>query len=165
MMWAGPVLWLHLVAAMFWVGGQLFLVLVVLPVLRQEVAEAERVRIAAQTGRRFAALSSVALGTLLITGPLNAVAHGVSWSILRDTAWGHVLIVKVMLVLIVLVITIVHGAYYGRTLEALRVAATDDPARIATRRVLQRQSVRLSALNLLLNLAIVALAAWLATLP
>jgi putative copper export protein len=134
------------------------------PVLRQEVAEADRIRIAARAGRRFAALSGVALAALLITGPLNAVAHGVSWATLRDTEWGHVLEAKVALVLIVLALSGVHGAYYGRRLEQLRDAASD-PAQAARRTILQRQSVRLSALNLLLNIAIVGLAAWLATLP
>jgi len=161
---AGPVLWLHLVAAMFWVGGQLFLVLVVVPVLRQEVAEADRIRIAARAGRRFAALSGIALATLLITGPLNAIAHGVSWAILRGTEWGHVLLAKIALVLIVLALSGVHGAYYGRRLEQLR-DAPPDPAQAARRAALRRQSVRLSTLNLLLNLVIVGLAAWLATLP
>jgi len=165
MIWATPVLWLHLMAAIFWIGGQLFLVLVVLPVLRQQLAEVERVRIAAQTGRRFAVLSTVALGVLVVTGPLNAIDHGISWSILRDTEWGHVLDAKVALVGVMLVLTAVHGAYFGRRLEQLSAASEQDPASAARRTVLQRQSVRLSATNLLLNVAIVGLAAWLATLP
>lgn len=165
MIWAAPVLWLHLLAAIFWVGGQLFLVLVVLPVLRQQVAEVERVRIAAQTGRRFAVLSSVALGVLVITGPLNAIDHGISWSILRDTEWGQVLVAKVGLVCIMLALTAIHGAYFGRRLEQLNATTVQDTAGQARRSALQRQSVRLSATNLLLNIAIVGLAAWLATLP
>jgi len=68
-----------------------------MPVLRQELAEAARVRIAAQAGRRFAVLSTVALAVLLLTGPLNAIDHGLSWSILRATEWGHVLIAKATL--------------------------------------------------------------------
>ncbi len=163
MIWAGIVLWLHLLAAIFWVGGQLFLVTVVLPVLRRNLADDVRVRVAAQAGRRFERLSAGALGVLLVTGPLNAVVHGVSPSIMAYTEWGHVLAAKVLLVLVVLAITIVHGVFYGRRLEQL--AASSDPASRARRLALQRQSVRLSALNLLLNVVIVGLAAWLATLP
>lgn len=163
MIWAGIALLLHLLAAIFWVGGQLFLVAVVLPVLRQNIADDARVRVAAQLGRRFARLSAGALGLLVVTGPLNAVAHGVSLSILAQTQWGQVLVAKAVLVLAVLVITTVHALYYGRRLEQL--AAASDEATRARRLALQRRSVRLSALNLLLNLIIVGLAAWLGTLP
>jgi len=163
--WAGLVLWLHVLAAIFWVGGQLFLVIVVLPVLRQSLLEGERARIAGRVGRRFALFSSGAVGVLLVTGPLNAVAHGVSWTIVRDTEWGHVLLVKVTLVLAVLVISTVHGAYDGRRLECLADSCLDDPASVAARHRLQRQSVRFSTVNLGLNVVIVGLAVWLATLP
>jgi putative copper export protein len=163
MIWAGIALWLHLLAAIFWVGGQLFLVVVVLPVLRQNMADDTRVRVAAQLGRRFARLSAGALGLLVVTGPLNAVAHGVSLSILAQTQWGQVLVAKAVLVLAVLVITTVHALYYGRRLKEL--ADASDAASRARRLALQRRSVRLSALNLLLNLIIVGLAAWLGTLP
>ena len=165
MLWAGLVLWLHLLAAIFWVGGQLFLTVVVLPVLRQSVPEGERALVVGRIGRRFAVPSAVALGILLVTGPLNAIAHGISWAIVWDTQWGHVLLVKVLLVLAVLAITTMHGAYYGRKLEQLAVTVCADGRSAALRQRLQRHSVRLSAINLGLNLAIVGLAAWLATLP
>jgi uncharacterized membrane protein len=161
--WAGFVLWLHLLAAIFWVGGQLFLVAVVLPVLRATLAESERVRIVGQAGRRFAVFSAVALAVLLVTGPLNALAHGISGTILRDTQWGHVLVAKAALVLVVLAGTLVHGWYYGRRLE--RSATSCDAASKVQLQALQRQSVRLSAMNLGLNLLIVGLSAWLSTLP
>ncbi|HZS86981.1 MAG TPA: DUF4149 domain-containing protein [Chloroflexota bacterium] len=161
--WAGIVLWLHLLAAMFWVGGQLFLIGVVVPVLRAHLDEGERLRLVGAAGRRFATLSIGALAVLVVTGPLNVVAHGVSEAELRDSEWGHVLVAKVLLVLVVLVVTTVHSLYYGRRLEEL--ASPSDTVALARRQSLQRQSIRLSALNLLLNVIIVGLSAWLGTLP
>lgn len=56
--------WLHLLATAFFVGGQLFLVVAVVPVLRGD-AERERLRAVA---RRFGYGTLIALGVLLVTG-------------------------------------------------------------------------------------------------
>ena len=107
----------------------------------------------------------MALAVLLVTGPLNALAHGVSWTILWRTEWGHVLRAKVALVLAMLIVSAVHGAYDGRRLERFAGAVHGDATLVGRRQRLQRQSVRFSAINLGLNSAIVGLAAWLAILP
>ncbi len=56
--------WLHLIAMAFFVGGQLFLVAAVVPVLR---GEEERPHVQA-IARRFGYGTLIALGVLLITG-------------------------------------------------------------------------------------------------
>ncbi len=160
---AAVILWLHVMAAMFWLGGQLFLFMVLLPVVRHSLSEPERVRIVSLVGRRFGVYGGLSLAVLLVTGLLNANAHGVSASILRDSKWGHVLIAKIVLVAIVLVLTCIHGAYYGPRLEQSAGQATSilEPER---RKSLQLRSIQLSVVNLFVNVAIVALAVWLSTL-
>lgn len=163
MTWATLVLWLHLLAATCWVGSQLFLVLVALPTLSLRLAGAERVRVTARVGRRFVAFSAVALAVLVISSPLNAIVHGIPQATLRGAAWGAVLLPRIGLLGIMLALIAAYGAYAGRKLEMLNVAA-QDRASAARRGALLRQSVRLSITNLLLNLAIAGLAAWLGTL-
>jgi uncharacterized membrane protein len=162
--WVWLLLWLHLMGAILWVGGQLFLLAVVLPVARQELGEAQRTRLAGRIGRRFAALSGGALALLVVTGALLALLHGVTEALLLATTWGRVLLAKAALVGVVLALTLVHGAYYGRRLERLAARSEDAAAEGDCRHALQRQSARLSAANLALNLLVVALGAWLATL-
>src|SRR5947209_17567679 len=70
--WNG-VLWLHLLAMAFFVGGQLMLAAIVVPVLRQD---RPALRAAA---RRFGIGTLVAVGVLLITGAAMA-SHFHKWS-------------------------------------------------------------------------------------
>jgi uncharacterized membrane protein len=159
------VLWLHLVAAMFWVGGQLFLVLVLLPALRHAVDAGERTRLAAAVGRRFLLTAWLALLILIVSGAANAVLRGVTWATLGGDPYGHVLGVKIVLVGIVLVLTAVHGLYYGGRLEELARQEGHDPRAAARRQAVARRSMAVSSANLLLNLVVVLLAAQLGEMP
>jgi uncharacterized membrane protein len=72
--WNG-VLWLHLLGMAFFVGGQLMLAAIVVPVLRG-AADREPLRTAA---RRFGIGTLVAVGVLVITGAAMA-SHFHRWS-------------------------------------------------------------------------------------
>ena len=71
--WNG-VLWLHLLAMAFFVGGQLILAAVVVPVLRG--ADRSALRAAA---RRFGVGTLIAVGVLVVTGAAMA-SHFHRWS-------------------------------------------------------------------------------------
>jgi uncharacterized membrane protein len=93
--WNG-VLWLHLLAMAFFVGGQLMLAAVVVPVLRGR-EEGIPMRAAAQ---RFGVGTLVAIGVLVVTGAAMA-GHFHKWS-------DSTLQVKLGLVVLVAVLIRVH---------------------------------------------------------
>jgi uncharacterized membrane protein len=72
--WNG-VLWLHLLGMAFFVGGQLMLAAVVVPVLRR-LPDREPLRAAA---RRFGAGTLIAFGVLILSGAALA-SHEHKWS-------------------------------------------------------------------------------------
>ena len=93
-LWNG-VLWLHLLAMAFFVGGQLMLAVVVVPVLRG----GDRVALRA-AARRFGIGTLLAVGVLFATGAAMA-SHYHRW---RDSA----LQVKLALVVLVGVLIVAH---------------------------------------------------------
>lgn len=84
---AAIVLWLHVLAACIWIGGQI-LVAVLMPALRGVEG------LAAAAGRRFQLVAWPAFATLVITGALNARNAGITWSDLVTTPTGRTLLVK-----------------------------------------------------------------------
>jgi uncharacterized membrane protein len=89
-------LWLHLVAMAFFVGGQLFLAAVVVPVERT-APDRERLRAMA---RRFGWGSLIALGVLLVSGSSMAS---------KDDLWSDgTLHVKLALVALTAGLILVH---------------------------------------------------------
>jgi len=91
------VLFLHVVAMAFFLGGQLMLAATVVPVLRAEPAQPERIKAIAQ---RFGMGTLVALGVLLLTGMMMA-SHFQLW----DYGPFHV---KMTLVVATIVAVIAH---------------------------------------------------------
>lgn len=92
--WRG-VLWLHLLAMAFFVGGQLMLAAVVVPVLRG--GDREGLRAAA---RRFGIGTLIAVGVLVVTGA-GMASHYHRWS-------DSTLHVKLTLVVVVLGLIALH---------------------------------------------------------
>lgn len=143
--------WLHLTAAILWVGGTLFTSLVIHPVLRASVPEAQRLAVYREVGRRLTVVQWATWGVLLATGLYKLHA-------LRDTpeiffgAWGRILAVKLVLVAAMVALSLVHSVFWGPAL----VRAGGTPAE---RAALARRAAFWGRINGLLMLAIVFCAA------
>jgi putative copper export protein len=102
---------LHVVAAMGWVGGQLLLSAVVLPVLRAELEPAVRGPLVRTTARRFALVANIVLLPVLLgTGIALAWHRGVTLGILDEPGYGRLLGTKLVLVVVSIVLAGAHGA-------------------------------------------------------
>ncbi len=85
------ILWLHIVAACIWIGGQIT-VAVVVPMLR---AQGELTR---SVARRYQTIAWPAFAMLIVTGLLNVGNIGLRWSNLLDSPTGRTLAVKLAFV-------------------------------------------------------------------
>jgi uncharacterized membrane protein len=63
--------WVHVLSAVTWVGGMLFIALVLVPAARALGDATIRARVIQDTGRRFRAVAWTALAVLVLTGLLN----------------------------------------------------------------------------------------------
>ena len=111
-------LFLHVVAAVFWVGGMLFLVLVIVPFVNTIEDFGQRAAIYQKVGTSFRFWGWVAIATLVVTGPLNLHLMGIPVSSLFDpvfhsTPFGKTLMAKVALVVVIIISSVIHDFYVG----------------------------------------------------
>ena len=95
---SGPqwVLWVHVVAACIWIGGQIT-VAAVIPLLRGVGGDGSA-NLASVVGRRYQVIAWPAFAALAVTGVINVGNAGLQWSHLLDSAAGRTLAVKLGLV-------------------------------------------------------------------
>ena len=103
--------WLHLLAAISWIGGTIFLSFVLVSVLKREPFASQRALLFRSTARRFRAVVWGAIAVLLFTGPL--LLHQREISIADPSGWLMVLAVKLELVAILLLLTLTHDLIIG----------------------------------------------------
>jgi uncharacterized membrane protein len=142
--------WLHLLAAIAWIGGMVFLSLVLVPILKREPFAAQRGTLIRAAALRFRLVAWSAIGVLLMTGPLLVMSRG--WSLGEPAGWPVVLIVKLTLIAILLMLTVAHDLFIGPRVG--RILQIPEPSRTGHERLLVASSSWLPRLSLLLALAV-----------
>lgn len=111
-------LFLHVMSAIFWIGGMLFLVFVIAPFLASLDDPKKKSEIYQVVGKKFRFLGWIAIIVLLVTGPINLYYMGVPLSLLFDpefhaTAYGQALMIKIAFVLLIVLSSLLHDFWVG----------------------------------------------------
>lgn len=151
-------IWLHILAAAVWIGGMVFVALILVPVIRQPDSQGFAASIVQLTGLRFRAVGWICLALLFLTGAFNLLYRGFAlselWSgQLWQSSFGVVLALKLLLFGLVLLLSCLHDFVIGPRATALWRM---DPTSPESRR-LRRQASWMGRVNLLLALVLVAL--------
>lgn len=111
---------IHILSAMAWVGRQLLLSLLVLPVLRRRLDATSRTPLTREVGVRFGVFTvAVFLPLQLVTGIALAANRGLSMHSLAEPGYGRILGAKVALFAAVLLAAGMHGVAVGRDQDRL----------------------------------------------
>lgn len=145
------VLWIHLLAAVAWIGGMIFLTLILVPVVRGIKDQKLRYELVRKVAIRFKYLGWTCIGILLITGVFNAFQRIASWEELLITGYGKTMILKLFLFSVIIIFSAFHDFYLGPKMVYKVNAQKKDVPKL--RRVL----VALARGNLLLGLIVIFL--------
>jgi putative copper resistance protein D len=143
--------WLHILSAIIWIGGALFLSLVLVPVMKHLPDAGLRLSLIRNSGVRFRAVSWICFLVFVVTGLVALAWRGITLSRLATTdfwtgSFGRTLGEKLALVLVILVLSALHDFVLGP-----RAAAYPGLPR------LRSQAIWIARVNLLLGLLAAAL--------
>ncbi len=103
--------WLHVLAAVSWIGGSIFFSVVLVPVLRREPFASQKAVLIRATALRFRPVVWSSIAILLLTGPMLLHQRGIS--IMNPSGWPTILSIKLGLVAILLLFTVTHDLILG----------------------------------------------------
>ncbi|MFT5122996.1 MAG: putative copper resistance protein D [Kiritimatiellia bacterium] len=148
---------LHILAAITWIGGALFIALVLVPLLRRPDMREQAGQILRLSGRRLKIIGWVSLLVLLITGVVNVHCRGWLSAMGTEIFWqrreAQALGLKLGMVGLILVIAFVHDFFIGtRAAKAMSLDRTSPEARR-----LRFAASWMGRINLLLGIGVVFL--------
>lgn len=153
--------WLHILAVTVWVGPQLFLFLAAMPGIRLIDDPTTRARVMRVMTRRFGYLAAAAMIIIILTGLSNLGQNQDDTGLdiySFDFRYSWIFLTKMILVGLTIGFTLLHGFVTGPRLLRLQEAASGQDASGGLRAL----SIVVSALNLLIAIAIIYAASLLA---
>ncbi|MGQ0665475.1 MAG: hypothetical protein ACT4O4_00415, partial [Nitrospiraceae bacterium] len=102
---------LHIVAAVSWLGGMIFLSLVLAPLVRSHQAAPAFMALFRSAALRFRIVVWVAMGVLLTTGPMLLAQRGMQLT--NPASWSQIVSLKLGLVALLLTLTFLHDLVLG----------------------------------------------------
>lgn len=142
--------WIHLIAAISWIGGTIFLSLVLAPSYRSLASKPDAGVLFRTTAKRFRLVVWGAVALLLLTGPLLVLSHG--WSLFEPARWPSPLGIKLSLVAVLLLMTLAHDLVLGPRVREILAQMPDK--RTASDRSILAAAAWLPRVALLLSLAV-----------
>jgi len=131
------IMWAHLVAASIWVGGSIFIGIVLAPLLKTISESIEgRLSIMIRVGRKFNKIAVPSLIILILSGLYNSSGYIIKPSLFLSTNYGLVLIAKIILVIILIITFIIHVRLIREKVEKqieLKALSSDQIQKLRTK--------------------------------
>lgn len=154
--------WIHVLAAVTWIGGNLTLAMIIVPYFRQNLPPVKRIQLLTQIGKRFEPVVWGCVMILFFTGIGNVFESLGLSSGVEVTAYMRTLLIKLLLFIILIVLTALHSFVFGPKLtiaiEGLDETLNQLPPDVnSIRKNLSIVSSLMGVVSLLVLLAAVAL--------
>ena len=111
--------WIHVIAAVVWVGGNLILAMVIVPHFRQSLPPVERIKLLMQIGKRFEPVVWGCIGVLFFTGIVNIFfSIDITSPSPISNAFMRTLLIKIGLFFLLTILTALHSMIFAPRLAA-----------------------------------------------
>jgi copper resistance protein D len=112
------IVWVHLICSSIWVGGSIFLGIVLAPEIRNMKPNIEdRLSLMIRFGRKFNAIALPSFLILIVTGIYNSRTFIFRPNDLLEMQYGQILIIKILVAVAILVIYIIHIRIFSTKTE------------------------------------------------
>lgn len=149
--------WIHLVSASIWVGGSLFIGVVISPLLKtMSTSLEERLQFMIKVGRRFNKIAIPSLIVLIGTGIYNSIAFLSKPDLLLSSDYGNFLTVKIILVVALILAYAVHVRIIRKDVEEKIISKQLSENQIQK---LRKKIIILGEVTIILSVAVLFMAA------
>ena len=153
------VTWVHLICSSIWVGGSIFIGIVLVPVLKSHTKSLEElVTLMIKVGRRFNRITVPAFGILIATGIYNSRGFFGDPASILDTTYGMILLVKIILVITTVGTYVVHVRLLNADMERKIISGQGGNIYVQS---VRKKIIILGEIIVILSIVILLLAAFL----